>query len=87
MIITKATGNVSGSIEYRYDYNRNSRFLNNITSEEDDSMFESDTFNSLEELLDKLKPESMAWIKENYDADKVWVSSISFHSISEDKKD
>lgn len=82
MIITKGMEKVSGYIEYSYDYKDNP----DITDDDRESMFESDTFHSLEELLEKLQPSVLEEIKDSYDADVVWVSAISFKGESEDKE-
>lgn len=84
MIITKGVTEVSGYIEYRYDYETSIRIQEEITDEIRDSMFESDRFHSLSELLEKIKPEVLEKIKEDYNAEKVWISCIAFTGKSED---
>lgn len=86
MIINKSAKQFKGYIEYSYGFDYVNRFVHGITEDDEECMFESDTFDSLEELLEKLKPEVLDKIKEEYCADRVWVSCISFKAESEDKK-
>jgi hypothetical protein len=83
MIITKGMAQVSGYIEYRYDF-KYSMFTEEITDDDRDCMYESDTFNSLSELIEKMKPEVLEGIKAQYDADEVWISCVSFKGKSKD---
>lgn len=83
MIITKSANQIKGYIEYRYDFNPANRMIHEITHEDEEMMYEIDTFSSLEELLEKLKPEVLEEIRKHYEADKVWVSCISLKAVSE----
>lgn len=84
MIINKAMKKVSGYIEYSFEPKRDP-FGNNGYSEDDlDSMYESDTFNSIIELQEKMLPDVLNTIKEEYNAEKVWISNITFRGKSED---
>ena len=85
MIIVKESNNVTGYIEYRYDYNKG-RFSFEETEIDPDIMYVSDTFSTLDEMLEKLKPETLEEIKKEYGADNVWISCISFKGKSKDKK-
>ena len=83
MIITKGMSEVKGYIEYSYDFKR-TMFCDDISEDDRDSMFESDTFNSLEEFLAKIQDGTLEEIKKNLGADKVWISHISFSGKSDD---
>jgi len=83
MIVTKGMSEISGYIEYSYDY-ETTMFNRDITEEDRDCMFESDTFKTLSEMLEKMQPEVLEKIKDSYEADKVWISCISFKGHSGD---
>lgn len=86
VIITKGMKKVKGYIEYSYRPHSNEIFTDLISDDDLDCMFESDTFFTLKEMLEKLKPEVLEDIKEQYNAAKVWISNISFMAESEDKE-
>lgn len=75
-----------GYIEYSYRPNPNVCFTYGFTEEDEEMPFESDTFYSLEELLNKVSQTRLDEIKKEYDADKVWISCISFKTQSEDEE-
>ncbi|MGG0667820.1 hypothetical protein ABE073_04740 [Lederbergia citrisecunda] len=86
MIITKGMKKIKGYIEYSYRPHSHEIFADQISDDDLDCMFESDTFFTLKEMLEKLKPEILEKIKEQYNATEVWVSNISFIAESEDKE-
>lgn len=83
MIVTKKMDKIMGYIEYRYDY-KYSPLDGDISEDDRECMFESDTFSTLNELLEKLSPKVLDKVKDVFGADKVWVSCISFKGKSED---
>jgi hypothetical protein len=83
MIVTKAASKVTGYIEYSYEPDDYQIFSGEVSQDDLDCMYESDKFNSLDELLAKLQPEVLEEIKREYDAKRVWVSNISFSAQSE----
>lgn len=85
MIISKPIQNVSGYVEYRYDY-KQSLLTENPTDEDKETMFTGKGFNSLEELLNLIKQKELDKVKEEYEADIVLISSITFDGKSEDSK-
>lgn len=84
MIITKGMKQIKGYIEYSYRPQPYVIYSENLNEDDLENMFESDTFSSLNELLNKLKPEVLDEIKGLYDAEEVWISNISFMGKSED---
>jgi hypothetical protein len=82
MIVTKATGKVKGYIEYSYELKREP--FDRGDEEEDGTQYESDTFSTLTEMLEKLKPEVLEEVRESVGAIKVWISCISLDGKSED---
>lgn len=86
MIITKGMNQVKGYIEYSYRPQAWEIYTEGITQDDLDCMYESDTFHSLNEFMEKLKPEVLESIKKEYDAEEVWISNISFMGKSEDNK-
>lgn len=86
MIITKGMKSVKGYIEYSYRPHEHEIYSEGISDDDLDCMFESDTFYSLQEMLEKIKPEVLDKIKEDFDASEVYISSISFMGSSEDKE-
>ncbi|MFK3936501.1 hypothetical protein ACI2JA_03160 [Alkalihalobacillus sp. NPDC078783] len=85
MIITKPVKNFSGYIEYSYDKSFGLMY-DEITEEDREEMFESDTFKSLSELIKKMSQETLDEIKNKFNASEVWISCISFKGSSEDKE-
>lgn len=83
MIIAKGCKHITGYIEYSYDVKR-SAFSEEPCDHEKDMMFESDTFQNLSELLDKVSAETIEKVRESLDASKVWVSTITLRGKSED---
>ncbi|MFB0830773.1 hypothetical protein ACEU2D_14315 [Brevibacillus laterosporus] len=86
MIVNKSTEKFMGYIEYSYRPDSNVYFTYGFTEEDEEIAFESDTFYSLEELLNKVSQTRLDEIKEEYDANKVWISCISFKAKSEDEE-
>ncbi|WCF11637.1 hypothetical protein NDS46_30285 (plasmid) [Paenibacillus thiaminolyticus] len=84
MIITKDINNVSGYIEYSLAFEEPVGSYNANDNDEKDECFESDTFYSLQEFIEKISIENLNRIKESSDARDVWVSHISFKGKSED---
>ena len=85
MIITKGMSEVKGYIEYSYDYKR-TMMCDDISEDDRACMFESETFTSLEEFLEKTQDAFLGKIKEHLGADRVWISHISFSGKSEDSE-
>ncbi|MED1667008.1 hypothetical protein [Brevibacillus laterosporus] len=86
MIVNKSAEKFMGYIEYSYRPDPNVCFTYGFTEEDEEMPFESDTFYSLEELLNKVSQTRLEEFKKEYDADKVWISCISFKAKSEDEE-
>ncbi|PPB12990.1 hypothetical protein [Brevibacillus laterosporus] len=86
MIVNKSAEKFMGYIEYSYRPDPNVCFTYGFTEEDEEIPFESDIFYSLEELLNKVSQTRLEEIKKEYEADKVWISCISFKTQSEDKE-
>lgn len=84
MIITKGMKEINGYIEYSYRPDEATICNEGITEDDLDCMYESDTFTTLAELTQKMEPAVLEKIKNDYHAEKVWISCISFKGKSED---
>ncbi|WCK56987.1 hypothetical protein PP175_27745 (plasmid) [Aneurinibacillus sp. Ricciae_BoGa-3] len=84
MIIAKGAKEFNGYIEYSYGFDSINRFIHGVTEDDEEAMFERDTFHSLEEFLNKISQETLDKIKKEFGADRAWVSCISFKVKSED---
>lgn len=81
MIVTKSINEVLGYIEYSYEYKKE-------PFEEDPNdpgtQYESDTFSTLHEFLQKVSPSVIEEIREQLSVERVWVSNITLRAKSEE---
>lgn len=82
MIIAKGFKGVTGYIEYSYDVEDSMGF--EPCEHDKDTQFESDTFQNLAELLDKVSDKTLEEVRESVGAKRVWVSTITLKGKSED---
>lgn len=82
MNISKRLVNVYGYVEYRYTHENKVEDYSGIVGDRN-YLYESDSFNTLEELLKKLKVETLEKLKEDLGAEELWVTGIVFKGKSE----
>ncbi|WP_440109993.1 hypothetical protein [Paenibacillus sp. QZ-Y1] len=77
MIIAKKLDSVSGNVEYSVNFKGYS---------ESEELLEYEKFSNIKELTDALSESKLKDIKDHYEADNVFVTSVSFNGHSEDKE-
>lgn len=84
MIINKKMSQFKGIIEYSYRPSYKEIRDQGITEDDLDCMWEADTFESLNELIDKMQESELQKIRDTFDVEDVWISNITFNGTSED---
>jgi hypothetical protein len=86
VIISKNELELFGYVEYCYRSQPSSLTIHKNTSDDENCMYQTEFFASLEELLEKMKPEVLEEIKKANNADEVWISDICFQANFENIK-